>query len=142
MIKMGEHLWKLNSLRPMQLHVPSEKHGYDICLIITFETLVSGLALWTKLAPFSPFILITWPAHRKATLITGHKQVSIHRESHAIAANLTDLAIQVLQSLGLHKNQTTLVHINQHLDENVPTLCLCFFCSSSFHGCYITSSWP
>lgn len=81
-----------------------------ICMQVmfsTFETLVSGPALRAKLAPFSPLILIAWPAHRKPTLIAGHKQVSIHCYPHLIAAYLTDLTIQVPQCLGLHQNHKT-----------------------------------
>jgi len=72
----------------------------------TFETLVSGLALRTKLSPLPSFILIARPAHRKTTLVACHKQISIHSESNIITTYLTHLTVQVLQRLVLHQNNT------------------------------------
>lgn len=70
---------------------------------ITFYSLVSSFALRASLIALSPFILITRPANRECTFITGNKRLSIHCNLKLISTNLTNLPAQFLYGSHLLK---------------------------------------
>lgn len=49
--------------------------------------LIASVALRTALVPFTPFIVITWPANGEAAHMTRHKQLTIFFVSNLIATN-------------------------------------------------------
>lgn len=85
---------------------------------LTFVPFVASLTLRTTLITVFPLILVTGTAYWECTLITSDKDITIGRKSNRITTNLTYLAIQVLQGLGLHNAQPSTIQPPQKEDGN------------------------
>jgi hypothetical protein len=64
-------------------------------------TLVTSIALRTRLISFSSLVLIARPTDRKPTLITRDEQLAVRVKPDVLATNLADVATQRVQRLRL-----------------------------------------
>jgi len=67
----------------------------------TFEPLVSGFALRTRLIPIFPLILVARPTNWEWTNITSHKTISINSLANIVTTDLASLRNNVLHRLSL-----------------------------------------
>jgi hypothetical protein len=69
-------------------------------------TFVSGLALRARLVSIIPFIVITGAADWECTFIASHKELAFSRQPNIIPADLTNVALHMIQRLWLLQQQT------------------------------------
>jgi hypothetical protein len=72
----------------------------------TFVAFVAGPALRTRLVSILSFIIVAGPAHGERALVAGHEKLPFRGHTDVVAANLTNVAVHVVQRLRLHMTNT------------------------------------
>lgn len=72
----------------------------------TSVAFVAGPALRTRLVSILSFIIVAGPAHGERALIAGHEKLPFRGHTDVVTANLTNVAVDVVQRLRLHMTNT------------------------------------